>query len=118
LKKFEKIRQALEVPLPDPSWLPAAGGSAPRPPPPSDLTHTYCTVTKRSKFVALFNEGFKEKILVKTFFWRTHYTVHLEYFVLNIRADSPRSQTVSFSCGYESATFPSKVFFFFLEKFS
>jgi len=30
-KKFVKIRQALKVPPPDPSWTPAAGGSAPRP---------------------------------------------------------------------------------------
>jgi len=45
LKKFVKVRQALEVPPPDPSWPPAAGGSSPRPPPPCDLTHTYCTAT-------------------------------------------------------------------------
>jgi len=38
-----------------------------------DLTHT-CPATKRFKFVAIFNEGFKEKILVKSFFWRTCYT--------------------------------------------
>jgi len=43
-------------------------GSAPRAPLPCDLTHTYCTATKRSRFVALFNEGFKGKILVKNFF--------------------------------------------------
>jgi len=29
---------------------------------------------KRFKFVALLNDGFKEEILAKTFFWRTHYT--------------------------------------------
>jgi len=29
--KFVKIRQALEVPLPDPSWLSADGSPAPRP---------------------------------------------------------------------------------------
>jgi len=72
--KFVKVRQALELPTSDPSWPPTAGDSGPRPPPPCDLTSTYCTATKRFKFVALF-EGFKEKILVKTFFfWRTHYT--------------------------------------------
>jgi len=74
LKKFVKIRQALEVPLPDSSWHPAAGGSAPRPSPPCDLTHTYFTAAKCSKIVALFNEGFKGKMLVKTFSWRTHCT--------------------------------------------
>jgi len=67
-KKLVKIRQALEVPPPDPSWSPAAGGSAPRSPPPCDLTHTYSTAIKRFKFVALFNQGFKKKILVKIFF--------------------------------------------------
>jgi len=56
LKKFVKIRQALEVPPPDPSWLPAARSSASRPPPQCDLTHAYCTATKRFTFVALFNE--------------------------------------------------------------
>jgi len=64
----------MKVPPPDPSWPPAAGGSAPRPSLPYDLTHIYCTTTKRFKFVALFNEGFKEKFLVKTFFEKTHYT--------------------------------------------
>jgi len=61
-------------------------------PPPCDLTHTYFTATKRSKFVALFNEGFKGKILVKTFFWRTHYTFGTFFgkHVLNIWADSLR----------------------------
>jgi len=66
-KKFVKIRQALEVPPLNPSWPPAAGDSAPKPPLSCDLTHTYCTATKRFKLVALFNEDFKEKILVKTF---------------------------------------------------
>jgi len=76
LKRFVKIRQALEVPPPDPSWLPAAGGSAPRPPPPCDqnvLSLSYYTATKCFKFVALCNEVFTGKILVKNFFWKTHY---------------------------------------------
>jgi len=34
-----------------------------------------------------------------------------KYFVLNIRADSPRPQAVLFSYGYDSATYPSKIFF-------
>jgi len=68
LKNFVKIHEALEVPPPDPRWPLADGGSAPRTPPPCDLTQTYCTVTKRFKFIALFNEGFKKTILVKTFF--------------------------------------------------
>jgi len=61
---FEKIcKNSLGSggPPPDPSWLPAAGGSAPRPPPSCDLTRTYFTTTKRSGFVALFNEGFMGK---------------------------------------------------------
>jgi len=33
-EKIEKIRQALKIPPSDPSWLPAAGGSAPRHPHP------------------------------------------------------------------------------------
>jgi len=116
LKKFVKIRQALEVPPPDPSWLPADGGSAPRPPPPCDLTYTYSTATKRSKFVTLFNEGFKEKTLVKTFFLEN--TLYIwKYFVLNIRVDSPRPQTVLFSYGYDSATSPSIFFWRKLVKF-
>jgi len=40
LKKFVKIRQALEIPPRDPSWPPAAGGSTPRPPSPVRLL--YC----------------------------------------------------------------------------
>jgi len=71
--------------------LPSSGGSAstsqlasggwglcPRLPSPCDLTHTYCTATKCFKFVALFNEGFKGEILVKTFFGE--HTIHLEIF--------------------------------------
>jgi len=107
-----------------------------------DLTHTYFTATKGSNFAALFNEGFKGKILVKTFFWKTHYTfrtffgehtIHLELFfgehVLNIRADSPCPQTVllfyfydspcpqtvSLSYFYDLATSPSKNVYFFGE---
>jgi len=56
-------------------------------------------------------EGFKKKILVKTFF-EEHAILYIWiYFVLNIRADFPRLQTVLFSYGYDSATFPSKNFF-------
>jgi len=69
-------------------------------------------VTKRFKFVALFNKVFKEKILVKTFFLEN--TLYIwKHFVLNIRAGSPRPQTVLFSYGYNSATSPSKFFFLF-----
>jgi len=92
LKKFVKIRQALEVPPTDPSWLPAARGSAPRRPPPFDLTHTYFTATKRSKFVAYFNEGFKGKILGKTIFLKSIQYSIWNFFgehVLNIQADFP-----------------------------
>jgi len=80
LKKFVKIRQALEVPPTDPSWLPAVRGSALRRPPPFDLTHTYFTATKRSKFVAYFNEGFKGKILGKHHFFEKHTIQYLELF--------------------------------------
>jgi len=103
---------------------PSSGGSASRsrlafggwkffPLTPCDLTHTYCTATRRSKFVTLFNESFKGKILVKTFF--KEHTIHLEYFVLNIRADSPHPQTVLFSYGYDSVTSPSNFFVCFVK---
>jgi len=107
LKNFVKIRQALKVSPSDPSWLPANGGSAPRPPPPCDLTHTYnLLLQKRSKFVALFNKGFKGEILVKTFFWRTCFE-HSDSF-------SP-PPTLLFSYFYDSAISPSKKKFFFWE---
>jgi len=117
LKKFVKIRQALEVPPPYPNWLPAAGGSVPRLPPPCDFTHTYFTATKRYKFVALFNEGFKGKSLVKTFFWRTHYIfgTFLENTFWTFGQILTVLQTVSFSYFYDSATSPGKNLSFFGE---
>jgi len=73
--KICKNRQALEVSPPNPNGPPAAGGSAPRPASPvQSYPDQCCIATKRFKFIALFKEGFKEKILVKTFFWRTHCT--------------------------------------------
>jgi len=61
LKKFVKIRQALEVPPPDPSWPPAAGDSAPRSLPSRDHTHTYFTSIKRFKFVAFLMKLLRSK---------------------------------------------------------
>jgi len=87
--KYVKIRQTLEIPLPDPSWLSAAGRYAPRSSPPCDLIHTYCTATKRYKFVALFNEGFKGKNFSEDLFLENTLYIR-KYFVLNIREDSPK----------------------------
>jgi len=60
--KFVKICQALEVPPPDPSWPLVTGGSAPRPLTPCNLIHTYCSATKRFKFVVVFNDDFKARV--------------------------------------------------------
>jgi len=97
---------------------PSSGGSAsrsqlasaPRLPSPCDLTHIYCNGTKHSKFVALFNAGFKGEILEETFFLENTLCIW-KYLVLNIREDSPHPQTVLFPYGYDSATSPSKKFF-------
>jgi len=69
-----KISYFFEIPklwrfrLKIPVGLRRLGALPPDSPPPCDLIYTYCTATKRFKFVALLNKGFKEKILVKIIF--------------------------------------------------
>jgi len=69
-----KKPQALEITPPNPNWPPAAGGSALRPSPSCDLTHTYYTAIKSFKFVALLTEGFLRENFREDLFCRTHYT--------------------------------------------
>jgi len=47
-KNYKKSPSSAEVPLPDPSWPPVAGGSVFRPPSMYDLTHTYITVLQQN----------------------------------------------------------------------
>jgi len=108
---------------------PSSGGSAsrsqlasggcmealpPDPPLSCGFTHTYCTAAKPFNFIALSNEGFKKKILVKIFFLEN--TLYIwKYFVLNIRADSPRPNLF---CSPTAVIQPLPLanFFFFLKK--
>jgi len=80
----------------------------PQTPSPCDLTHTYCNATKSFKFDALLNEGFKEKILVKTVFGE--HTIHLEIFCFEHSSRLSPLPNFFLSYVYDSATFPSKLF--------